>query len=159
MMRRLSIAIVACVSLLGGSLAWGGLTPEMVQRGKACTALVEIKTGEDKTEGFGSAFCVDPAGLFVTNAHVAEAIKDGRLTLILSPGEKTQRLVKASVLKSDKAADLALRLADLGDGGLLQSLELGQSDALSETMEVAAFGYPFGGALVFNKGEYPSVSV
>src|SRR6478752_4077667 len=102
MMRRFSIAIVAYVALLCSSFAWGGLTPELVQRAKAATALVEIKSSDDKTQGFGSAFCVDPAGLFITNAHVAEAVKDARLTLILSPGEKTQRLVKASVLKSDK---------------------------------------------------------
>src|SRR5690348_13529609 len=122
-MKRGAMSLVMSgVVLFSIAAARGAITPEMVQRGKAATALVEIKTDDDKTKGFGSAFCVDPAGLFVTNAHVAEAVKDARLTLVLSPGEKTQRLVKATVLKSDKNADLALLLADLGEGPLLPAL-------------------------------------
>lgn len=159
MTRGATSLLIAGILLSSVAAARGAITPELVQRGKAATALVEIRTSDDKTKGFGSAFCVDPGGLFVTNAHVAEAVKDARLTLVLSPGEKTQRLVKATVLKSDKNVDLALLLADLGDGPPLPALELGQSDALAETMEVAAFGYPFGDALTFDNNGYPSVSV
>ncbi len=42
--------------------------PDVIERGKKATALVEVKTAEGGATG--SAFCVDKSGLFITNSHV-----------------------------------------------------------------------------------------
>src|SRR5436190_21803962 len=81
------------------------VTPDVVERGKKATALVEVEGGR----GFGTAFCIDPAGYFVTNEHVASALGGGkRLALVLNPGEKNQRVLSARVVRLDKQSDLAL---------------------------------------------------
>ncbi len=46
---------------------------EVVAKGKAATALVEVDTAEGEVSG--SAFCIDKSGLFITNAHVVEGIE------------------------------------------------------------------------------------
>jgi streptogramin lyase len=130
------------------------IAPEVVERGKKATALVELEGGQ----GFGSAFCVDPAGFFVTNEHVATALGGGkRLTLVLSPGERDQKLLMAKVVRLDRDSDLALLQVEKVAG--LTALELGEITGLAETQPVTAFGYPFGRDLAVNKSDYPSVTV
>jgi S1-C subfamily serine protease len=137
---------------------WGlALTPQMVEHAKKATALVELRISPEK-KAFGSAFCIDASGMFVTNAHVvADVDVSGKINLILSPGETDQKVVEAKVLKSDKELDLAvLQIASLPG---LAVLEMGDVSALEDTMDVTALGYPFGGALAMEKDSYPSVSV
>src|SRR6516165_4019689 len=45
---------------------------QLAKLGKAATALVEVKAGpaQGLHQGYGSAFCIHPSGLFVTNEHV-----------------------------------------------------------------------------------------
>lgn len=127
----------------------------VIQRGKKATVLVDIQSRE-----FGTAFCVDRAGLFVTNAHVVQrALQGGRILLVLQPGETAQKVVQASVVRSDPAEDLALlRLNGAADN--LEALELGGTSGLFETKSLTAFGYPFG-RLLAERGstDYPSVTV
>ncbi len=132
------------------------LTPQLVDQSKRTTALVEIPLNA-REKVFGSAFCIDAAGLFVTNAHVADVATGHKLTLIVSPGETDQRVISAKVLKSIKEADLALLQAD--EPGTLSVVPIGEVSSLFDTMEVTAFGYPFGGALSLNSKEYPAISV
>jgi S1-C subfamily serine protease len=125
--------------------------PEILKAGKNATALIEIEDGEGVT---ATAFCVDPAGLFVTNAHVAEA--GSRFKIVVNAGRPGQAVHAARVIRVEKKSDLALVQAEGAKG--LTALELGRDDGLAETMELVAFGYPFGKALA--KGEdYPSISV
>ena len=56
-------------------------TLEILKAGKDATALIEIEEGEG---GTATAFCVDTAGLFMTNWHVAEA--GSRLKVIVNWG-------------------------------------------------------------------------
>ena len=123
---------------------------------RSATALVEIPLNANQ-KVFGSAFCIDAAGLFVTNAHVADEAAGGKLTLIISPGETDQRIISAKVLKSVKEADLALLQAE--ETGTFSALPIGDVAELFDTMDVTAFGYPFGGALTLNSKEYPAISV
>lgn len=138
---------------------------EVIQRGKRATALVDVASRE-----YGSAFCVDPAGFFVTNAHVVKraAGGGGKVSLVLEPGETTQRVVDARIVRSDEAADLALLQVAKPNG--LAALDLGDATGLVETTPVTAFGYPFGKALAGvgaaaaggprpGADDYPSVSV
>jgi WD40 repeat protein len=107
---------------------------QIVKTGKAATALVEVKAQQG--EGYGSAFCVHPAGWFVTNAHVAA----GSLTLVLNPNLKNEKSYPARVVRTDKEADLALLKVEGVTG--MSSLNLGSDEGLVELTEVIGFGYP-----------------
>jgi hypothetical protein len=149
-LRSYVLAILLCPTALFA------LSPTIVNQAKNATALVEIPI--DATQKvFGTAFCIDASGLFVTNAHVADTAPAGKVTLIISPGETDQRVLTARVLKSEKELDLALLQAE--SPGTLATLELGQIATLFDTMDLTAFGYPFGGALALASKEYPAISV
>jgi S1-C subfamily serine protease len=156
--------LLACASLLTGMFAFAlpaaerddkDKVPkvEIAKRGKAATAFVEISP----KGGSGTAFCVHPSGLFVTNEHVVRTAGDDFITLVLNPSLDAQKILKAKVVRIDKAADLALlRAADAAD---LPSLHLGAVDAVAELAEVVVCGFPLGAALATEKKEYPAVSV
>ncbi len=129
----------------------------IVRRAKAATVLVDLRS-----EGSGTAFCIDQGGVFVTNAHVIKNVgKGGKVTLIYQPGEAAQKVVEATILRTDGKKDLALLLADWSEGGQPGVLELGNIEGIFETAPVIAFGYPFG-RLLAPRGapnSYPNVSV
>lgn len=132
------------------------IAPDVVQRAKQATVFVEVEEKEGIAEG--SAFCIDATGLFVTNAHVVEALAvGGKLTLVLRSGEKDQIKFTAHVLALDKEVDLALLQAD--HPPKLTTLTLGNSEGLLETTSVVAFGYPFGTDLAAKEGNAPSITV
>jgi len=54
---------------------------KVVQIGKAATALVEVPLARGK--GYGAAFCVHPAGFFISNADVVGA--PGERAPLLAP--------------------------------------------------------------------------
>jgi S1-C subfamily serine protease len=126
---------------------------EVARAGKAATALVESSFGRGK--GFGSSFCIHPSGWFITNAHVVD--KAHSVALVLNPALKAQKVIKATVLRLDRARDLALLRAEGVKG--LPALPLGSAEALEELTEVFAFGFSFGTALAVARGEYPAVTV
>lgn len=125
-----------------------------LERAKKATALVRISL-DGKRTGYGTAFCIDEAGYFVTNAHVADGRRD--VELILEPGEKTQRVASAQVLRTDRQLDLAL--LQVTKGGLFTALPLGKIEGLQETMDIVAFGYPFGAEMSLDKDDFPAISV
>jgi len=126
---------------------------EIAKRGKAATAYVETSSGS------GTAFCVHPSGLFVTNEHVIRGAEGAEVTLVLNPALDTQRVLKAKVVRTDKATDLALLRAE----GVkeLPSLPLGSVEGVTELADVIAFGFPLGKVLSTDKDkkEYPAISV
>ncbi len=124
---------------------------EIAKRGKAATAFVEVPK-----RGTGTAFCVHPSGLFVTNEHVVRGT-EGEITLVLNPSLSTQKVFKAKVVRTDKDSDLALLRVEGGKD--LPSLALGDADGISELADVVAFGFPLGKALSPNMKEYPAISV
>jgi S1-C subfamily serine protease len=128
------------------------LSTEAVRRGKAATALIELRS-----IGSGSSVCVSVDGFFITNHHVVVGAGLGEnVRLVVAPGQKGERVLVARVVKLDEENDLALLKADAAPG--LVALSLGTDDQLYETMPLAAFGYPFGRMLAADKG-YPAVSV
>jgi S1-C subfamily serine protease len=124
---------------------------DVIKRGKEATVLVEAEDGEG---GVGTAFCIDPGGLFVTNAHVVEM--GSKHKLIVNPSLPSQAVYHPRILSVDPKLDLAL--LQVTSDHMFTALELGREDELVETQEVVAFGYPFGKFLSGGKG-YPSVSV
>jgi S1-C subfamily serine protease len=99
-------------------------TLEILKAGKDATALIEIEDGEGVT---ATAFCVDTAGLFVTNAHVAEL--GSRFKIIVNAGRPGQAVYSAKVIRVEKKSDLALVQAEGVKG--LTALELGRDDGLA----------------------------
>ncbi|MDY3552419.1 serine protease [Gemmata sp. JC717] len=124
---------------------------EIAKRGKAATAFVDVPG-----RGTGTAFCIHPSGLFVTNEHVVRGVA-GEVTLVLNPSLDTQRVLQAKVVRADKGTDLALlRVVGAKD---LPALTLGSAEALAELADVVACGFPLGRALATDRKEYPAISV
>jgi hypothetical protein len=148
LLRVMAALVALCLPLIANAV---DVSADTVAAGKKATALVVL----DKEAGFGSAFCIDPTGLFVTNRHVVEG--NSTVTLVLSPGEKGQQILKARVIREDDKNDLALIKVD--PPRPLASLELGNPGSLFEAMGIVAFGYPFGAALALQEGQYPNITV
>jgi S1-C subfamily serine protease len=124
---------------------------EVGRLGKAATVFVVNKA----TQSSGSAFCVHPSGLFITNEHVARGARE--LTLVLNAGQKEEKVLTARVVRVDAGLDLALLAVDgVKD---LPSLPLGTVEKLSELDDLIACGFPFGQQLALDKKEYPSISI
>jgi hypothetical protein len=126
----------------------------MVDRAQRATALVDVNTSDGRA--FGSAFYISNTGLFATDGHVVWDAT-GEIKLVIRPGEKDQRVVVAHVLGIDYDADLAVMQTD--NPGDVPRLQFGNSDAVTATQEITAFGYPFGNMLAMEKDTYPSVTV
>lgn len=148
------LAHVPIVLLFGAAFssvarADGPTRQELARAGKGASAFVLVKKGS------GSAFCIHPSGLFITNHHVIDG--GGEIKLVLNANRKDQRAIQAKVLRSDREADLALLQAEgVKDLPLLQ---IGSDDKLSEGDEVVACGFPFGKALSLARDEYPAITV
>ena len=153
-LRGASAALFLVACLVAPAPGEEKLTAVQVGRlGKAATALVECDRGGGKSHG--SAFCVHASGLFVTNHHVVAG--GTAVRLVLDPSLKTQRIVKAEVVRTDRDDDLALLRAEgVKD---LPVLALGDGEKVEELEEVIASGFPFGKSLRLDKDEYPAVSV
>jgi len=156
MPRRIGEIAVGLLLVFLASCCQAGIPPEIVQKAKQATALVQVDDGDGIAEG--SAFCIDGIGLFLTNTHVVEPLEvGGKLTLILRSGEKDQKIITAHVVSLDKDADLAILKADVPLK--LTPLTLSVTRDLIETTPVVAFGYPFGSDLALKPGDYPSITV
>jgi S1-C subfamily serine protease len=80
------------------------------------------------------------------------------LTVVVHPGDRKQEIVEGKVLRTNQDLDLAL--LQLGETETpLAALEFGDTSKLFETMEIVAFGYPFGKSLAVESTSYPTVSV
>ena len=149
---RTAIVMLAALGLAASSRAADNKT--ILQRGKSATALVVLP----ESQGFGSAFCIDAAGFFVTNEHVVHGLPaGGKVSLVLHPGEDNEKVIQATVVRADAAADLALLKTEGAKD--LSALELGSVEELVETASLTAFGYPFGDRLSVRDKKYPNVSV
>ena len=125
---------------------------ELSKRGKEASALLEVRPGTR----YAAAFGVHPSGLFVTTE---EAIRDRgdaeTVTLVFQPGARTQKVLKARVIRTD--ADLNLALLRVEGADRWPVLALGSTDDLTELMELVVFGFPFRTDLA--EGEYPALNV
>jgi WD40 repeat protein len=119
-----------------------------VRRGKEATPLVIVSL-KDQPIAYGSAFCIDASGLYITNAHVVSASKslggEIKIALLTRSGEKEQRSFSAEVLRSDPKLDLALLRVKTDIA--MPALRLGSDETVTETLPLMIFGYPFGAQL------------
>ena len=142
MCRSSTFALPLLLLSIGSAPVQSQHKPEVIERGKKATGLVEVKSSEGVTSG--SAFCIDKSGLLVTNAHVIDEVAAGKGTveIMLDTGLRTQRSVKAKVLRADDYLDLALLKVE--PAARLTPLELGKDESLIETAPVLTFGFPLG---------------
>ena len=157
MSRSISRALAALLVVGGSGTCAAQLADDVVDRGKKATVLVQIS--HDTRVTLGSAFCIRKSGLFVTTAGVVEkaAIKGSVVRLVVDIGLKTQRAVRAEVLRRNDEVNLAL-LEAAGQSDLTP-LELARDGSLSEVAEVYTFGYPLGTKLAESRRSYPEVTV
>lgn len=159
-MRRIVelFKLVAILSILltTGLSRCGAQDLAVIQRGKAAVALIEA--GPNKV---ASAFCIDPLGIFVTNHHVVEDLGIGAsVKLIMQSSESDEWVLTAEVVSLNKTNDLAiLKAYSIPNDKKLTALELARTPNLYETMDLVAFGFPFGKQLTVKKGSNPSISV
>lgn len=159
-MRRIVelFKLVAILSILltTGLSRCGAQDLAVIQRGKAAVALIEA--GPNKV---ASAFCIDPLGIFVTNHHVVEDLGIGAsVKLIMQSSESDEWVLTAEVVLLNKTDDLAiLKAYSIPNDKKLIALELARTPNLYETMDLFAFGFPFGKQLTVKKGSNPSISV
>lgn len=151
-MKIAPASLVVAVSLsCVAALSAADVKPEIVRKAKLATALVV------QPRGFATAFCIDPAGYYLTDQHaVAQAADDG-VELVLGAGEADEEKVSAQVVRRDEQHDLAL--LKISTNRELTALTLAQAPQLVETQTVIVVGYPFGDALRVGEQKYPNVSV
>ncbi len=154
--RRWAALLILIGSLLPAPFASSAPDIKVVQSGKATTALIAVPG-----RGFGTAFCIDSQGVFVTNEHVIRGLRRGMpVLLVLNPAQKDERVIITRVVKYDRTTDLALLVADAKyHNKPYPVLKIGKTDKLVETQEVIAFGYPFGTALRVSRRDFPAISV
>ncbi|MCG3124535.1 MAG: hypothetical protein GIKADHBN_03003 [Phycisphaerales bacterium] len=146
-----ALCVAACVMAVGPVAAAQPESARIVERGKAATAIVVVNDGER----FGSAFCVHPSGIFITNRHVVAGARV--LKLVLNPGTKDARDLIPRTVNIDGGTDVAV--ISIRDAQDLPTLDFGDPSAIVETAPMLLFGYPFGDQLALERGRMPSVSV
>jgi S1-C subfamily serine protease len=157
-MRPFSHLALPVLLLIAGPTA--GLAqpkPEILARCKAATVLVEV-TIPGHGSGSGSGFCIDHSGLFITNAHVVREAADGvgQVRLVLDIGQKSRRVLSATVLRADNVLDLALLKVE---DKALRPLELAQESALAVKDTVTALGFPFGRSVTVGTELDPDMTI
>lgn len=152
--NRVSLLVYLCVTSLATSRCPAQDNKhEQIDLGKAATAYVEISP-----ESTATAFCIEPSGFFVTNAHVVEGTNPGQsIKLVLNPATNDQREITAVSVRVDDQLDLAVLKATEKDLKL-PFLKLGDDAELYETGGITAFGYPFG-KKVAQQTAYPGISI
>jgi S1-C subfamily serine protease len=86
----------------------------------------------------GSALCIHPEGIFLTNEHVIR--DEGEINLILNPGSNKARVLPVKVPRVDRDLDLALLRVEKGAD--FPVLPLATETNLIETDVITAFGFP-----------------
>jgi len=147
--KRLLPLLMAWLS--GSMVGAADIPPEVIQNGKDATAFVVIQNGR----AFGSAFCIDSAGYFLTNEHVVA--KEKNCELVLQAATPSERRVVGQVVRLDPKSDLAL--IKTAKPVAIPTLGFDRSDTLSEADSLATFGFPLGTALSLERSKAPSISV
>jgi S1-C subfamily serine protease len=136
-MRR--FPLVTALALASSCAGTGGKAPrspltakDIVQR--ASPAIVRIEAGSEK---IGTGFVVDKAGMVATNLHVVAG--ESTIKVKMYDGSQYQVMQIAGV---DPDRDLAL--LKIQPAKALQTLKLGDSDAVSAGDQIVTIGNPLG---------------
>lgn len=151
--RRWLTSALMCVLAWANTASAQRAADDIVESGRAATAMVDVDG-----RVFGSAFCIDRRGVFVTNAHVVRDVRDPKVVkVVVHPGLKDEQVLEAEAILSKAGVDLAMIVVT--PKRPLTPLKLGRTQKLRETDGVTAFGFPFGDAFAVQDARYPTVSV
>lgn len=154
-MHRVWALLLAVAGCTFCSTAHAELSKMVVRRVKAATVYIEVtNTARDGTEtgSTGSGFVIDPDGLVLTNQHVIDdRIETGpgkfedaagqTIQVSFQRGTTDEVTYDATLVKRHRSADLALlQLPE----GTYPTLDVGDSDQVTETQNVYAAGHPLG---------------
>ena len=158
--------LVPAMAPVGGKLA-----PQALDGVKAATVLIAHRDG--RAWAMGSGFALGDARRIVTNRHVVVG-ENGDVApcrLIFEPGTPRERSVTVRV-DQIRVAPQTVRTRGREDGefqddlavitldnGQTPALTAGQTEALQETDEVYAVGFPLGVQTLTVDGDLPSASV
>lgn len=143
----------------------GKLAPTALESVKAATVLIAHRDGN--AWAMGSGFALGDARRIVTNRHVV-VNGDGQASdcrLVFEAGTPRERSVTVAaanihVAPQTQGGDFQDDLAAITlDAGQSPALSAGKSEALHETDEVYAVGFPLGVQTLTVDGDLPSVSV
>ncbi|MGE5217185.1 MAG: DegQ family serine endoprotease [Chloroflexota bacterium] len=95
-----------------------------------------VPGGQQRLNGLGSGFIIDPNGTILTNYHVVDGAQ--KISVTLSDG----KTYDAKVIGKDQKTDIAVIKIDAGQN--LPAVTLGDSDRLEVGEWVMAIGNPFG---------------
>src|ERR1041384_2678219 len=92
MRSRICAGVIVCAALIAFAAKAMGAEAlsraDVARLAKPATVLVDARPAR------GTAFCVHASGLFISNAHVVQFVKDGgAVKLVLDAGEAAQRVV------------------------------------------------------------------
>lgn len=133
----------------------GGLTPEVLERLKRATVMLQVTVADGKSGSGSGFFAQDPSGpglahVIFTNAHVlgmkgGEAARPQRVEVVLHSGRPDEQTLPGTILAVDGDADLAVvQVSGAGAKPLPAPLPLRPASALFETQPVYIVGFPFG---------------
>jgi len=132
-----------------------GQDRSIIDAGKSASFLVTLP-GDSS---YATAFCIHESGIFVTNHHVVESMAIGdTLTLTMNSGSDDQKTFDVKLIRQNEKSDLAI-LRYEASGEKFPTLKLCKNPSVFETMNVSAFGFPFGIGLAVEEGASPSISV
>src|SRR5262245_33828488 len=103
----------------------------VVRRVKSAMARVIVNSeNRNSSSARWNAFCVHAAGFFLTSGRITDELTVGRrLHLMLNSSEANERVYDATIVRLDKAANLALLKTE--SSGPFSSLEIGGATSLA----------------------------
>jgi len=146
-------AVVAALTLVGAALAdepvakadGSEASPsgkvfetvqELAQHARDSIVVITVTGRDGTTQGLGTGFVIDPAGLIATNLHVI-----GEARPISVQTAKGDKLKVTAVHATERSRDLAILQVDAKN---LPALELADSDKVADGQAVVVMGNPHG---------------
>lgn len=145
----------------------GQIPPALLAKLKAATVFIKVRAGAWEASGSGFVLRVEgDTALIVTNDHVvtppakAGVARHAELEAVFHSSRKNEFGRKAELIAADQDHDLAvLRVNGVRSAADFPSpLNTSEKFALSETMPVYIFGFPFGEMLSTTRGN-PAVTI
>ncbi len=94
---RCGLPVALVFLLIAPDLSASTSKVDTIRRAKKATALLSSRKPNDQAI-YGSAFCVDPSGIFITTASVAKRAGDD-VKLVLDTGEEQPRVCEAKTVR------------------------------------------------------------
>ena len=109
---------------------------ELAQKARDSIVVITVTGRDGSTQGLGTGFVIDPAGLIATNLHVI-----GEARPISIQTAKGDKLKVTAIHATERARDLAILRVEAKD---LPALEFADSDKLADGQAVVVMGNPHG---------------